>query len=78
MRILYITTHLNKGGISTYLSSLAIGLKGRGHSIVVASSGGNIKELLLKNNIKHLDIPIRTKQEVGLSVLFSYFILRIY
>ncbi|MDD5005170.1 MAG: glycosyltransferase family 4 protein [Candidatus Omnitrophica bacterium] len=75
MKILHITTHLNRGGITSYLASLAIGLKKRGHSVTVASSGGDSQELFLKNNIGHLSIPIRTKKEISPSVLFSYFIL---
>ncbi len=75
MKILYITTHLNKGGITSYLFSLAVGLKKKGHSITIASSGGDSKKVFLENNIDHLDIPIRTKSEVSPFVLFSYFIL---
>lgn len=78
MKILYITTHLNRGGIVSYLSSLAISLRQRGHTIIVASSGGDIEELLMQNGIKHLHIPIRTKNEISPHLLFSYYILRKY
>jgi glycosyltransferase involved in cell wall biosynthesis len=76
MKILYITTHLDKGGIASYLSSLALGLKNKGHSVMVASAGGESMDFLLRNNIKHLQIPILTKKEVSPSVLFSFFILK--
>ncbi|MFC1646552.1 glycosyltransferase family 4 protein [Candidatus Omnitrophota bacterium] len=76
MKILHITTHLNKGGIASYLSSLAIGLEKRGHDVLVSSSGGECKTIFLNNNLKHIDIPIRTKNEIGLSMFLSYFILK--
>ena len=75
MNILHITTHLNKGGIASYLSSLAIGLNKRDHSVTISSSGGDLKNFILENGIRHLHIPIRTKSELSLRVLFSYFIL---
>lgn len=76
MKILHITTHLNRGGIASYLCSLAIGLKMRGHDVIVSSSGGECKTILLNNNVGHIDIPIRTKNEIGLSIFLSYFILK--
>ena len=76
MRILHITTHLNKGGITSYLSSLAEGLIKKGHDIFIASSGGEDEGEFLNNNIKLINIPIRTKKEISPSVLFSYFALR--
>lgn len=76
MRILHITTHLNKGGITSYLSSLTTGLIKKGHDIFIASSGGEDEGIFLNNNIKLIKIPIRTKKEISFSVLFSYFILK--
>lgn len=75
MRILSITTHLNRGGITSYISSLTVSLKNKGHEIIVSSSGGEEKKFFLYNNIKHIDIPIRTKNEMSLYVFLSYFIL---
>ncbi|MFC1754568.1 glycosyltransferase family 4 protein [Thermoproteota archaeon] len=76
MNILYITTHLNRGGIVSYLLSLAVQLKKRGHEIVVASSGGECEELLSKNSIRHIRIPISTKNNISPKVFISYFILK--
>jgi len=75
MKILHITTHLNKGGITSYLFSLAIELKKRGHNLIISSSGGEVKESFLKNGVEHLDIPICTKSDISPKLLFSYFIL---
>ncbi|MFC1708798.1 glycosyltransferase family 4 protein [Candidatus Omnitrophota bacterium] len=76
MRILYITTHLNRGGITSYLTSLAISLKHNGHDVVVASSGGDNQRTFSHNNIEYIKIPIRTKQEISIPVLLSYFTLK--
>ena len=75
MRILYIAKHLNKGGITSYLFSLATGLKKRGHDITIASSGGDSKEAFASNGIRLIDIPINTKKEISPALLFSYFML---
>ena len=75
MKILHITKHLNRGGITSYLLSLSIALSKRGHSVIVASSGGELKKDFLGNSIRHIDIPINTKKEISPSVLFSYAIL---
>jgi len=76
MKILHITTHLNKGGITSYLFSLATGLKAKGHAVIIASSGGQSQEEFVKSGIKCIFIPIYTKKEISPSVLFSYLALR--
>lgn len=71
MNILYLTNHLNIGGITSYTLTIATGMKKRGHNIYVASSGGNCLQSFVKEDIKYIPIPIRTKQDIGLKVLFS-------
>jgi len=71
MRILLITTHLNHGGIASYVVSLAKGLKERKHNVIVASSGGTLVEVLKKYEIAHEKIDITTKSELSPKVLFS-------
>jgi len=78
VRILHITTHLNKGGITSYISSLAIGLKDKGHDVVIASSGGSTQDILVNKGIEHINIPIRTKKELSFYVLRSCFYLKKY
>ena len=78
MKILHITTHLNLGGIVSYLSSVAIELKRKGYDIIVASSGGHIQDVLSRNSIKHIHIPLNTKSEISPKVWFSYSILEKY
>lgn len=76
MKILLLTTHLNPGGIASYVVSLARGLKASGETILIASSGGGCVDLLAKEGIEHIVIPIRTKSELSLKVLISFFKLR--
>ncbi|MFH1655378.1 MAG: glycosyltransferase family 4 protein [Candidatus Omnitrophota bacterium] len=70
MNILIITTHLNPGGIASYVVSLAKGLKKKNHSIFIASSGGEWVETLKKEKIKHFDIDIATKSDLSPKILF--------
>jgi fructose-1-phosphate kinase PfkB-like protein len=58
MRILLLTTHLNPGGIASYLVSLAKGLKSRNHNVIVASSGGALVDVLKRDDIPHEEIDI--------------------
>ena len=76
MNILYITNHLNIGGITSYVLSLAIGLKKRGHNVYVASSGGQLLQKFMAEGIGYIPIPIKTKKEVSPKILASMFKLR--
>lgn len=73
MNILYLTNHLNVGGISSYILSLSSALKTRGHNVYVASSGGELLGEFLEKGVIYIPIPIRTKQEVSPKILFSMF-----
>ena len=66
MRVLIITTHLNTGGIGIYTTNLARYLAKRNIEVTVASSGGELLGRLLDNNIKHIDLDIRTKASFGI------------
>jgi len=63
MNILYLTTHLNVGGITSYLLTLAQGFSARGHKVYVASSGGDSLIRFSEQGVIHLPIPIKTKSE---------------
>ena len=73
MNILYLTNHLNIGGVSSYVFSLAAGMKKRGHNVYLASSGGELVPRFIREGIIYLPIPIKTKQEVSPKVLMSLF-----
>jgi glycosyltransferase involved in cell wall biosynthesis len=64
MNILYLATHLNTGGITSYLYTLARGLKERGHALWIASSGGEYVPRFERAGITCISIPIRTKSEI--------------
>lgn len=71
MKVLNLTTHLNIGGISSYLAMTGSRLVRMGHEVVVVSSGGNFKEVLEKKGIRCMDLPIRTKNEFHPKLLFA-------
>jgi glycosyltransferase involved in cell wall biosynthesis len=76
MNILFAVNHLNIGGITSYILTLASGLKEKGHAIFIASSGG---ELLPKFNdlgAVYIPIPIRTKNELSPKIFLSAFQLK--
>ena len=43
MRILHLTSHLNAGGVSSYVLSLSGALTRRGHRVAIASGGGSLE-----------------------------------
>ena len=63
MKILSLTTHLNVGGISSYLSMTGSRLVRMGHEVFVVSGGGDFEENLTKKGIRCVDFAIRTKNE---------------
>ena len=73
MNILYLTNHLNIGGISSYVLSLAEGLKKRGHSVYVASSGGKLLPRFIQEGITFVPIPIKIKSEICPKIMISMF-----
>ncbi|MFA5276807.1 MAG: glycosyltransferase family 4 protein [Candidatus Omnitrophota bacterium] len=72
MNILYLANHLNTGGITSYLFSLASGMKKKGHNIFVASHSGERLDKFLRLGVNFIEIPIKTKKEISAGVLFSY------
>ncbi len=65
MKILFLTTHLNIGGITSYIVHLARNLRRRGHRVIVSSNGGAMVGELEKSGITHVPIPIKTKSELS-------------
>ncbi len=76
MNILFITNHLNIGGITSYVLTLGAGLKKRGHNIYVASSGGSLLPRFMEEGINYIPIPIKTKKEISPKILASMFKLK--
>ena len=72
MKILFLTTHFNTGGITSYILTLGEALVKSGHEVWVASSGGNCVPRLEAAGMRHVRINIRTKSEVSLKLWLSY------
>lgn len=72
MRILYLTNHLEPGGISSYLLNLARGLKELGCKITIASRGGRLMKDFNSLGIELKTLPLKTKSEISLGCFISY------
>ncbi|MFQ5680789.1 MAG: glycosyltransferase family 4 protein [Candidatus Omnitrophota bacterium] len=72
MNILIVTTHLNYGGIASYVLALAEGLKIRGHEVLVASSGGDLVSRLLMRGVRHICLDINTKSELSPKIIGAF------
>lgn len=68
MNILFLTTHLNAGGITSYLLTLSKGFIRRGHKIYVATSGGDRAGDFSAVGAPCVTLNIRTKSEVDLKI----------
>jgi len=71
MNILYLSNHLNVGGITSYLLTLSSGLIKRGHNLYVASSTGELLPKFNKAGVNFIPIPIRTKNEISPKIIAS-------
>ncbi|MEW6101643.1 MAG: glycosyltransferase family 4 protein [Candidatus Omnitrophota bacterium] len=71
MKILFLANHLNTGGITSYLFSLARGLKKKGHGIYLASSVGDLLGKFKEANIDFIPVPMKTKQELSPKIILS-------
>jgi glycosyltransferase involved in cell wall biosynthesis len=71
MNILYLTNHLDTGGITSYVYTLAGGLKERGHRVYLASAAGERLQRFLELGLDYIPVPLRTKSEISPKILFS-------
>ena len=76
MKILFLANHLNVGGISSYLLTLAGGLKQKGHQVFLASSGGELEEKFIRAGVRLIQVPLDTKNEVSPKIIFSFWKLK--
>ncbi|MBF0478618.1 MAG: glycosyltransferase family 4 protein [Candidatus Omnitrophica bacterium] len=70
MNILFLTTHLNTGGITSYLLTLGKGLVSRGHTVYVCSSGGNMEKIFSEAGIKLVKVDLKTKSVLNPKLYF--------
>ena len=71
MRVLHVNTHMNIGGIGQYIISLAKALKRKRVECFVASSGGELTSELVRLDIRHIHLDMKTKFEFGPKVFRS-------
>jgi len=76
MKVLHVTTHLNVGGIPTYIYNVSKYLVRNGIEVAVASSGGNWEGEFKKIGVKTFTIDIKTKSELSPKILYSLFDLK--
>ncbi len=73
MKILFLANHLNAGGITSYLFTLARGLKSKGHEVYLASSGGEQLDKFIASGITHFLVPLNTKNEISFKLARCFF-----
>ena len=71
LRVLHVSTHLNVGGITRYVSTLSSALVKKGHSVSVVSAGGELAADLEAQGVRCHTFPIRTKNEFNPKLFFS-------
>ncbi len=70
-RILHLTTHLNIGGITSYIKLLTKEMKKMPYEFYVVSSGGSQEFYLKENGIRCINFNIRTKSELSPKLYFA-------
>ncbi len=78
MNILFLTTHLNAGGITSYLLTLSKGMIERGVRVHIASSGGDMAGEFSAAGAKLLNLNIRTKSELDPRIYYALLVLNQY
>ncbi|MDD5565889.1 MAG: glycosyltransferase family 4 protein [Candidatus Omnitrophica bacterium] len=71
MNILYLTTHVNVGGITSYLRFLSAGMVQKGHTVCLASSTGTLVPEFQRQGVRFVPVPIKTKSIASPKVLMS-------
>ncbi len=65
MKILILSTHVNTGGITSYLLTLCQGLIRQGHQIWLVSSGGDCESRFTSMGVTMIQMDIRTKSDLS-------------
>ncbi len=71
MNTLHLNTHLDPGGISTYIETLGKALMKKGHRVSVLSGGGSKIPSFEQSGIRCFSFPIRTKSELHPKLFLS-------
>lgn len=70
-RILHLTTHLNIGGITSYIKLLTKEMNKMPYEFYVVSGGGTQEEALRKNQVTCVTMNIKTKSELNPKLYFA-------
>jgi glycosyltransferase involved in cell wall biosynthesis len=65
LNVLHLCTHVNIGGITSYIGTLSKAMGKKGHRSSVASSGGSAMPMLSRSGVFCYEYPIRTKSELN-------------
>lgn len=68
IKVLHLTTHLNIGGITSYILKLVKPMRQHGIEISVLSSGGEWSHLFDELNVPTYQLSIKTKSELSLKI----------
>lgn len=71
MRILHITSHLNLGGVPSYVISLAHSQRKRGHEVIVAADIGPLQQQLRKFGVGFWPASLHTSAEFSPQVFMA-------
>ena len=76
MRILLLAKHLNTGGVTSYLLTLARGLKEKGCDVLMATSGGEREEDFKVMGCRTIQLDIDTKSEFNPRIYVALGVLK--
>jgi len=71
MHLLHLTSHLNVGGITSNVVSIAREMVRRDHTVTVAAGSGPLRRQLAEEGIRYWPVPLSTSAEFSLQVLWS-------
>lgn len=71
MRVLHVTSHLDIGGVTSYVTSVARAMAQRGHQVTVASRGGEGVAALSAAGVGCWRVPLGTSAEFGPQALLA-------
>lgn len=71
MTLLQLATHLDVGGVTTYVLLLAEALKKRGHRVIMASDSGARQGELAEKGIEYWPVPLRTSAIISPRLLIA-------
>lgn len=78
MKILFLSTHANTGGITSYLLTLTNGLIRQGHEVHLITSGGDQIETFQRLGVKMFILNFKTKSELDPKIYLALFPLKKY